>query len=240
MSGLVYTADFADVYEPLYRHRGKDWDREAEQVVDLIRQRRPSAATLLDVACGTGTHLATFQRLVDHVEGLEIAEAMRDTAQRRLSGVPVHAGDMRDFALGTRFDAVTCLFNSIAYVTDLAEMRAAVACMAAHLVPGGVLIIEPWWFPERFLDGHLACDAGEVEGRAIARVSRSTRHGRRSRLEARFMIAAAEGIKEFTHVHNLMLFTETEYLGALADAHITAEFHEGGLTGRGLFIGVRD
>jgi SAM-dependent methyltransferase len=240
MSGPVYTADFADVYEPLYRHRGKNWEREAEQVIDLLRQRRPEAVSLLDVACGTGTHLATFGRLLPRVEGLEIAEAMRDAARHRLPGVPIHAGDMRDFALGSRFDAVTCLFNSIAYVGDLAEMRAAVACMAAHLEPGGVLVMEPWWFPERFLDGHLACDAGEVEGRAIARVSRSTRHGRRSRLEARFLIAAPDGIKEFTHVHNLMLFTEDEYLGAFADAHITATFHEGGLTGRGLFVGVRD
>jgi len=236
----MYSADFADIYEPLYQHRGKDWAHEAEQVVAIVRERAPGAHSLLDVACGTGTHLQTFARELDHVEGLEIAEAMRAVARRRLPGVEIHAGDMRDFGLGPRFDAVTCMFNSIAYVADVAELRSTLACMARHLTPGGVLVIEPWWFPERFLEGHLTSDAGQVAGRAIARVSHLTRAGRRSRLEARFLVGGPEGIKEFTHVHNLMLFTKAEYLSALRDAGVTAEFLEPGLTGRGLFVGVRN
>ena len=235
----MYTTEFAEIFEPIYRLRGKDWAAEAETVVKLIRERSPGAGTLLDVACGTGAHLETFDRLLDHVEGLEIAEPMRAVAHRRLPDVPVHAGDMRDFDLGRRFDAVTCMFNSIGYMASLSEMRAAIRCMARHLVPGGVVVVEPWWFPERFLDGYLAADAGSIDGHAYARVSHSSRHGRRTRLEARYLIGRAEGITEFTQVSDLMLFTETEYLGAFADAGAPAEYLEGGLTGRGLFIGVR-
>ncbi|MGH3994802.1 MAG: class I SAM-dependent methyltransferase, partial [Pseudonocardiaceae bacterium] len=237
---LMYTAEFAEIYEPLYRLRGKDWVAEAEELVKLILERSPGARSLLDVACGTGTHLETFARLLDHVEGLEIAAPMLAVAQRRLPDVAVHAGDMRGFDLGRTFDAVTCMFNSIGYLGSVPEMRAAVGAMARHLVPGGILVIDPWWFPERFIEGFLAADAGHVDGRAVARVSHSTRDGRVSRIEARFLVGGPEGIREYTHVHRLTLFTEAEYLAAFADAGCPAEYQEGGRTGRGLFIGARE
>ncbi len=235
----MYTAEFAEIYEPIYRLRGKDWVAEAEVVVKLVQERSPEAGSLLDVACGTGAHLETFARLMDHVEGLELATPMRVVAQRRLPGVTVHAGDMRNFDLGRTFDAVTCMFNSIGYVASVREMRAAIRAMARHLVPGGVLVIEPWWFPERFVDGYLAADAGQIDGRAYARVSHTSRQGRLTRLEARYLVCGAEGIGGFTQVSNLMLFTEAEYRAAFAAAGCPAEYQEGGLTGRGLFIGVR-
>jgi len=69
---------------------------------------------------------------------------MLQLAASRLPGVPLHPGDMRDFDLGERFDVVTCLGSSIAWMTTDADMRRAVANMARHLHPGGVLLIEPW------------------------------------------------------------------------------------------------
>jgi ubiquinone/menaquinone biosynthesis C-methylase UbiE len=54
---MTYGADFVEVYETVNEVRGKDWVREAEAVVALVRERNPRAASLLDVACGTGIHL---------------------------------------------------------------------------------------------------------------------------------------------------------------------------------------
>lgn len=235
----MYTAEFAEIYEFVYGLRGKDWAVEAEVLVKQIRDRSPAADSLLDVACGTGAHLETFAGLMTHVEGLEISAPMRAAAERRLPGVPVHAGDMRDFDLGRTFDSVTCMFNAIAYLASVSELRAAVRTMTRHLIPGGVLIVEPWWFPDRFIEGYLAADAAHVDGRAVARISHTTREGRISRLEARYLVGGSDGIREITHIHRLMLFTEEEYLAAFADAGCRAEYLEGGLTGRGLLIGVR-
>lgn len=243
MSGSVavetFGSEHADVYEATYRARGKDWEVEADDVVRLLRERSPSAASLLDVACGTGAHLAAFATRLEHVEGLEIASAMRDRAARRLPSVELHAGDMRDFRIGRQFDAVTCLFTSVNYVREVSEMRAAIRRMAAHLVPGGVLFVEPWWFPEKFLDGYVGGDLVREEGRTIARVSHSTLAGRATRLEVRWVIGDSTGIREFTEVEHLMLFAEDEYRAAFEEAGCDVEFHEGWLTGRGLFTGIR-
>ncbi|MFD0395274.1 hypothetical protein ACFQ3Z_36330 [Streptomyces nogalater] len=144
---------------------------------------------------------------------------------------------MRDFALSGRFDAVVCLFCSIGYLETVADMRAAVRTMAAHLVPGGVLVVEPWWFPERFLEGYVAGDLARGEGRTVARVSHSTRQGRRTRMEVRFLVGEATGIREFTEIDLLTLFTREEYLAAFEDAGCPAEFLDDGLTGRGCSSG---
>ncbi|MEU3568251.1 class I SAM-dependent methyltransferase [Kitasatospora sp. NPDC036755] len=236
----MYGQDLAEVYELVYRSRGKDWAAEAAAITRLIRERLPGADSLLDVACGTGAHLETFAGRFGHTEGLELAPAMLERATRRLPGVPLHRGDMRAFDLGRRFDAVVCLFTAIGYLPDLAGLRAAVAAMARHLRPGGVLVVEPWWFPERFLDGYVAGDLASDERRTVARISHSTRHGRTTRMEVRFVVGEADGIREFTEIDLLTLFTQEEYLAAFTDAGCPAEYLRPDWTARGLFVARRD
>ena len=55
---------------------------------------------------------------------------------------------MTGFDLGTTYDAVTCLFGAIGYVRTVDRMNRAVACMARHVKPGGVLIVDPWITPD--------------------------------------------------------------------------------------------
>jgi len=236
---MAFGAQHAEVYELTYRARGKDWASEAADVTRRIRARRPGANSLLDVACGTGAHLATFQSLFEHVEGLELAPAMRDRAVRRLPTVRIHPGDMRDFELGRRFDAVTCLFTSIAYLPTVAEMRAAIASMARHLVPGGVLVMEPWWFPETFIDGYVGGDLVRDNGRTVARVSHSTKQGRATRMEVRWVVGEPTGIREFTEFEVMTLFSRDEFEAAFTDAGCEVTYQDGWLTGRGLFTAVR-
>ena len=83
-----------------------------------IRTHKPDAATLLDVACGTGAHLVHFARKY-RVEGIDVSEEQLAVARARLPGVELHLGDMTTFDLGRTFDAVTCMFSSIGYVGSL-------------------------------------------------------------------------------------------------------------------------
>ncbi|ONI76349.1 SAM-dependent methyltransferase [Actinosynnema sp. ALI-1.44] len=236
---LSYGSGFAEIYEVVYRGRGKDWADEARTVAEMATARFPAAATLLDVACGTGAHLETFRDLFDHVEGVDRAPAMRAVAEARLPGVPIHDGDMRDFDLGRTFDVVCCMFNSIGYVGGLPSLRAALCSMARHLVPGGVLVVEPWYFPETFVDGHVAGDLVNQDGLTVARVSHTVRHDRTTTLEVRFLIGDRHGIRDLKQVSVLTLFTKDEYLTAFAQAGCPAAYIEGGLANRGMFVGVR-
>jgi dTDP-3-amino-3,6-dideoxy-alpha-D-glucopyranose N,N-dimethyltransferase/dTDP-3-amino-3,4,6-trideoxy-alpha-D-glucopyranose N,N-dimethyltransferase len=233
----MYDAELADVYDALYEGRGKDYAAEAADVLKLVRERSPGAASLLDVACGTGSHLRHFAALMDDVEGLELSADMIKVAGTRLPAVPVHQGDMRSFDLGRRYDAVTCMFSSIAYMRDDGELAAALGRIAAHLAPGGVAVVEPWWFPETFLPGYVAGDVVTAAGRTLARVSHTVRTGDASTMQAHYLVAdAGSGVKHFTVTHVNTLFTRERYVLAFERAGLAADYVEGGPSGRGLFV----
>lgn len=191
----------ADVYDAVYRGGGKDYAAEAARVAAVIRSRNPGARTLLDVACGTGGHLEHLAREFA-VTGLEISPAMAAAARRRVPGVVVHEGDMRDLDLRTsgrrrRFDAVTCLFSAIGHVVTLDGLRRAVTAMAAHLAPRGVLVVEPWVLPDAWEnDAPPHVDTGTAAGVTVARVivthrgdTPDGRPGRLTVLEAHHLVA---------------------------------------------------
>ena len=237
---MAYSHAHAELYDVVFRSRGKDWAAEAAQITAMIRARRPDARTLLDVACGTGAHLEGFATTFDHVEGVEPAEAMREIARERLAGVEVHPSDMREISLLRTFDAVTCLGCAVAYMPDSAALDIAIARMAAHLVPGGVLVVEPWWTPETFLDGYVGGHLMRENGRVVSRVTHSTRRGDATHMRIHFVVADAAGIRQFHEDEVNTLFTTEQYRGAFERAGCAFERVPGAAHLPGYLVGVRD
>src|SRR5215470_2925065 len=121
----------ARAYDLFYKE--KDYRAEASAVVALAEQYAPGARSLLDVACGTGLHLTHLAAHYPIVAGVDVSEEMLVEARAAAPDVPFEPGDMRTFDLGKQFDVVTCLFSAIGYMTEEADLRAAVANMARHV-----------------------------------------------------------------------------------------------------------
>ncbi|MFH7596510.1 class I SAM-dependent methyltransferase [Streptomyces racemochromogenes] len=236
----AYAGGIARLYDLVHQGKGKDYAREAADLAALIGSRVPGAHSVLDVACGTGLHLEHLAPLFASVEGVEISPDMRELAVRRNPDVTVHLGDMRDFALGTTHSAVTCMFSSIGHMRDQAELDAALARFAAHLDPaGGVVVVEPWWFPETFTPGYVGASITEAEGRTISRVSHSRLEDDATRIDVHYLIASpGEEITHLAESHRITLFERAAYERAFVRAGLEVEFLEGGPSGRGLFVGV--
>ncbi|MEU2389651.1 class I SAM-dependent methyltransferase [Streptomyces sp. NPDC007369] len=238
---LIYRR--ADVYHDFYRGRGKDYRAEAAAVRELVAQRAaggPAAGSLLDVACGTGAHLAELTGSFADAVGVDLSAEMLEVAARGNPGVPLIQGDMRDFRLGRTFSAVTCMFSSVGYLATAEDLDAAVRNLADHLAPGGVIVVEPWWFPEDFLPGWVGADVVRADGRTIARVSHTVREGRCSRMEVHYTVAAPEtGVEHFTDTHVMTLFEQAEYETAFRRAGLEPEYVRHELFGPGLFVATR-
>ncbi|GAA3990541.1 class I SAM-dependent methyltransferase [Thermobifida alba] len=234
----MYTADLAEVYHLIYTGRGKDYATEARTVEKLVRAHSPEADSLLDVACGTGAHLAAFQSRFSRVEGLEFSPDMIAEARSRRPGITISRGDMRDFDLGRRFDTVICMASSIAYLRSTGELGQTVAAMARHLRPGGVIVLEPWVFPENFIPGYVAADIARDGDRTVARVSHSHRRGRKVPMVVHYIVADAQtGIRHFTDTHTLRLFEQSEYESAFDRAGCDVHYERDARFPLGLFIG---
>ncbi|MFF5707137.1 class I SAM-dependent DNA methyltransferase [Streptomyces sp. NPDC012794] len=229
----------AELYDRLYQDR-KDYEAEAAQVAGFIRGRKPDAASLLDVACGTGIHLAAFAKIFDRAAGIDLSQWMADLAFERLAGVPVHQGDMRSFDLGETFDAVVCMFSSIGYLRTVEDLDSAVRAMTRHLVEDGVLAIEPWYFPDNFLPGYVSTHAFKDGDQGISRVSHSTREGNVTRMEIHYVVAdAGTGIQHRSEVDYLTLFSREEYTNAFRKSGLDVEYVETGGGRPGFFLGTR-
>jgi len=233
----------ARIYDVIYAN--VDYPEHAAVVERAIRDRRPEARSLLDVACGTGKHLEILGARFDHVEGLDVDPAMLAVARERLPGVTLHEADMVGFDLGRRFDAVTCLFSSIGYVQTLDALHAAVATQAAHLEPGGVLVVEPWLWPSMISEPHrIRVQVTETPDLVVARTARWLNPDTAldegiSRMEFAYLVTEPDGSELITEWHDLGLFTPEQYVAAFEAAGLDTEFDRVGTrVARGLAIGV--
>ena len=230
-------AKSAEIYDAIYDSVGKDYAGEAAKLHKLIQEhKRSSGNALLDAACGTGRHLEHLQQWYK-AEGLDLSSEMLEVARRRLPDVPLHQGDLLDFRLEQTFDAITCLFGSIAYVKTLDRLQQAVANMAEHLVPGGVLLIEPFIRPEDFRPNYLHANFVDRPDLKVVRMNVSAREGNLFIANFHYLVGSPEGIEYFTERHELGMFTDEEYREALRSARLEVFYDPEGLMGRGLFIG---
>jgi SAM-dependent methyltransferase len=222
------------LYDALYSF--KDYAGETEQLKLLIGQRRPGARSLLDVACGTGRHLELLQADFD-AAGVDLDEGLLAVARERLPSVPLHVADMRTLELGRRFDVVTCLFSAIGHLHDLDDLDAAIAAMASHLEPGGLLIVEPWLEPHVWVPGRLHLLTVDEPDLKIARVTVPSLRDRTAIVDFHFLVATPDGVETLEERMELELFTTDEQLQAFERAGLEVEHDAEGLIGRGLFIG---
>ncbi len=226
----------AHYYDALYSW--KDYAAENVLLRALIEARVPAARTLLDVACGTGIHLAGLQAWYE-VEGVDLDPAMVELSRERLPGVPVHEGDMVTLDLGREFDVVTCLFSSIGYAVTRERLREAAAALARHVAPGGLLVVEPWITPDAWMPNSAHALFVDEPDLKIARVTVGAPAGETVTVEFEYLVATPAGIERFTERHVAGMFTDEDYRGALEAAGLEVERDPEGLMGRGLWLGAR-
>lgn len=195
----------------------------------------PRAASLLDVGCGTGQHLRHLSQHF-HAEGLDLSPDMLEIARQRCPQILFHEGSLVDFRIPGRFDVVTCLFGSIAYAATVDNLHRAVRCMAAHLGPGGALIVEPWVALDRFVSDRLVFDHVDDPDLKAARIYVTRRQGDMAILESEYLIGTAQGVTRFTERQELGLFTDDDYRRAFREASLDVVDASGDLFGYGLYV----
>jgi SAM-dependent methyltransferase len=226
----------AEFYDLLYRGE-KDYAAEAELLSDVIRGRNPAATSLLDVACGTGSHARALIDIGFEVDGIDLEPSFVELARAKCLEGEFHVGDMTRLNLPKRYDVVTCLFSAIGYAESDSELRSALSGMRAHLNPGGVVVVDPWFEPGQLTNGWISTLIGKEEDVAVCRMSRTLIEGRTSRLEFEYLIGRPTGIERRREVHELRLFTQDEMEAAFAAAGLKVERKPEVLRTRGLYVG---
>src|SRR3990172_2843951 len=229
----------AKFYNAIYGSMGKDHATEAQKVHQIIQQyKRSPGNALLEVACGTGLHAAVLQKFYQ-VEGLDLDAEMLAVASQNYPDITFHRADMADFELGKQFDVITCLFSSMGYEKTRRRLEQAIQTMTRQLLPGGLLIVEPWFTPEQWKPGRVSALFVDQPDFKISRMNIAEVEGRLSFFVFHYTIGTPQGVEYFTERHELGLFTHEEYLEAFRKARLETIHDPEGLDGRGLYIGLK-
>jgi len=229
----------AQYYDDIYGSMGKDYAAETGKVHKFIQKYGKTAGDLLlDVACGTGIHAGYLNRHYK-VEGLDLDLQMLSVARKKHPMIRFHQDDMTSFDLGRQFDIITCLFSSIGYTKTKSKLYKAIRNMGRHLLPGGILLVEPWFTPEQWYRGRVSILKVDKPNLKIIRMSRSGQSRKVSLIEFQYLIGTPKGIKHYTETHELGLFSHEEYLDAFVAAGLRVVHDKKGLDGRGLYIGQK-
>ena len=225
----------AQIYDAI--HHFIDFPSMVAHLRKLIDEHEPRPRSVLDVACGTGRHLELLGDEFDRA-GVDLSQSMLDVAAERCRGVPFVAQDMVALELGRRFDLVMCLFSSVAFVRTVERLHQAIAAMARHLSPSGLLLVEPWFTPETYREGHLAANHTDTDDLKVTWMYLQERQGNLSHFTAHYLVGTKEGINHFTETYVMGLFTDEQYRSAFRAATLDVEFQPDGLYGRGVYRGT--
>jgi len=217
-------------------HRFNDYPGAATRLHAAISERHAGARSLLDVGCGTGQHLAALGAWYE-VEGVDISPELLAVAKDRLGPVPLHAQDMAALDTGRRYDVVCCLFGAVAYVRTPSALSTTIRRFREHLAPGGLMVIEPYYPPDRYWTDRVTLDVADTPELKVVRMYASTPPvDRIAGLEIHHLVGTPQGVESFVEHHELGLFDAADFRAAFAAAGLHAEHVAEGFFGWGAYF----
>jgi SAM-dependent methyltransferase len=130
-----------DVISRFYDAFVDDPAKKAAWLKQLIRKHQPSAKSVLELACGTGSVLKQLSEDYQ-VVGLDNSVGMLALAQEKLPNATFIEADMSDFDINAKFDVVICVYDSINHLLHFSEWESMFSAAAKHLNPNGVFIFD--------------------------------------------------------------------------------------------------
>ncbi len=107
----------------------------------IIKKYHPSAKTILELACGTGSVLQHFAKYYD-VYGLDISSGMLAVAKRKIPSAKFSRQDMARFELNKKFDVIFCVYDSINHLLKFSDWQKVFKQAEKHLNKNGILIFD--------------------------------------------------------------------------------------------------
>ena len=216
-----YSKMTAQLYDEIYAW--KNYQEEAQclqRIIDSFCQAQP--LYLLDVACGTGSHLSYLPNDY-HITGLDNSQEQINHARSKLPKIKFLEADMIDFQLPQSFDVITCMFGSIAYSQTLAKMSLVAQNLAQHLKPGGLLIVEPFVYKSQYRQDLPSARFVDKPDLKVARLFTSKREGDLAVWDLHHLVANSSGVDYFVEHHKIGLFEKEQYCSVLEQSGFQME-----------------
>jgi ubiquinone/menaquinone biosynthesis C-methylase UbiE len=120
--------------------------RMAELLPTVLEKLGCRPQSMLDLACGEGSFAISQAQMGKNVTGVDASPRMLQIARIKAAeqGVKVQwvEMDMRNLDFSSSFDLVTCWFDSLNYLLELADLEKTFRGVEKALKPGGLFIFD--------------------------------------------------------------------------------------------------
>lgn len=135
----VYGKDFSIVYDNKWAFWGpKMWSF----LSPIVAKELPRAKTWLDLCCGTGSLLCLVNENGFTATGVDISKHQIQRARQNVPKAKFFVQDIRQLSLARKFDVVTCMFDSLNYLTTKQDLLKAFRKANRHLAQDGIFAFD--------------------------------------------------------------------------------------------------
>ncbi|MAG26621.1 hypothetical protein CMI47_13860 [Candidatus Pacearchaeota archaeon] len=134
----MYSGKIVKYYDDIYNK--KDYVTESEFI-----ETKSNINKLLDVGCGTGTHLESLYKSGRIFYGIDLSEEMIELANDKFKDnddVSCIHSDIVNFKEDNDFDTIISMFNVVNHILDLEELDKYFKFISKLLLDGGTFIFD--------------------------------------------------------------------------------------------------
>lgn len=135
----IYGKDFAGVYNEKWAFWApKIWPF----ISGIIKKKTPHAKTWLDLCCGTGSLLKLVCKNGFTATGVDISKHQLKHAKHNAPCAKLHNQDLRNLSIQQKFNVITCMFDSLNYLTKKRDLLKVFQRTKHHLAQDGIFIFD--------------------------------------------------------------------------------------------------
>lgn len=135
--------NLARFYDDFYKT--KRYQEEVEFVLSILKKRSPgyNPKSLLDVGCGTGSHLRYFAKHIKSLYGIDPSAPMIEIAKSKgINNCNFTVSAIQNFQTTTTFDVITSFNSALNYLPTYQDLYLAFQKIFSLLAKNGKVIVQ--------------------------------------------------------------------------------------------------
>lgn len=125
-----------DAYDLVFR----DTYKKVPFVCELLKKYQVTSA--LELGSGSGLFTIPIKEAGFAIEGLELSREMISFMAKKKSALPIHQGNIRNYRLDRKYDAILMLSSILVLLNDHEEIGESLRSSYEHLPSKGLFLLE--------------------------------------------------------------------------------------------------
>lgn len=139
--GLCMNKNKYDTFARFYDNViGRAFDSN-EYIIEVLKEAGKRGGSVLELGCGTGSILNDLKSKYS-VTGIDISSEMLKIARKKVPSGKFIEGDIKDFRLNEKFDAVLCIYDTMNHITSFSDWKKIFRNVSDHLNDGGIFLFD--------------------------------------------------------------------------------------------------